>query len=71
MRRKAALRECNITHILSVLTLPLDKELFEGYHHKVVEIDDVEDENLLEHFPACNEFVRGGLDGGGSVLVHW
>lgn len=37
----------------------------------VVEVDDVEDENLLEHFPATNQFIQEGLDGGGGVLVHW
>ncbi|KAK3706754.1 tyrosine protein phosphatase yvh1 [Vermiconidia calcicola] len=70
LRRKAALQDCGITHILSVLRLPLDKELFESYVHEVVEADDVDDENLLEHFPACNKFVQEGLDAGGGVLVH-
>ncbi|SMQ55908.1 unnamed protein product [Zymoseptoria tritici ST99CH_3D7] len=70
LRAKAALRAANITHILSVLKLPLDEKLFEGYAHHVVEVDDVDDENLLEHFPATNEFIREGLEGGGGVLVH-
>jgi len=37
----------------------------------LVEVDDVEDENLLEHLPATNRFIQQGLDGGGGVLVHW
>ena len=49
----------------------MDEDLFSGYTHKVVEVDDVDDENLLEHFPSCNEFIQNGLDAGGSVLVHW
>ena len=71
MRRKEALRESGITHVLSVLRLPLDQALFDGFEHHVVEVDDVDDENLLEHFPATNKFVQQGLDGGGGVLVHW
>lgn len=37
----------------------------------VVEVDDVEDDNLLEHFSATNAFIQTALNGGGSVLVHW
>jgi dual specificity phosphatase 12 len=49
----------------------LDQEQFQGFEHKVVEVDDVDDDNLLEHFPACNRFIQDGLDSGGGVLVHW
>ncbi|KAK0277074.1 tyrosine protein phosphatase yvh1 [Friedmanniomyces endolithicus] len=70
LRRKEALKEAGITHVLSVLRLPLDERLFEGFDHMVVEVDDVDDENLLEHFPACNEFIQRGLEGGGGVFVH-
>ena len=28
----------------------MDKALFERFTHKVVEVDDVDDENLIEHF---------------------
>jgi dual specificity phosphatase 12 len=49
----------------------VDDELFKGYKHKLVELDDVEDENLLEHFADTNAFIQEGLDSGGSVLVHW
>jgi len=37
----------------------------------VVEVDDVDDENLLEHFPKTNDFIQSGLEAGGGVLVHW
>lgn len=57
--------------MLSVLKLPLDEKLFEAYTHKVVEVDDVDDENLLEHFPACVSFIQDGLDAEGAVFVHW
>ena len=71
VRRKDTLQENGITHILSVLRLPLDEGLFEKYGHKVVEVDDVEDENLLEYFPDCNKFIQDAPDAGGAVLVHW
>jgi dual specificity phosphatase 12 len=71
LRRKDQLAEAGITHVLSVLRLPLEEKLFEGYKHMVVEVDDVEDENLLEHFPAATRFIEDGLASGGAVLVHW
>ncbi|KAF2280603.1 dual specificity protein phosphatase 12 [Westerdykella ornata] len=70
LRRREALEQANITHVLSVLRLPLDKALFAPFKHMVVEVDDTDDENLLEHFPATNAFIQEGLDGGGGVLVH-
>lgn len=71
LRRRDALEQANITHVLSALRLPLDQELFKPFKHMVVEVDDIDDENLLEHFPATNKFIQEGLDGGGGVLVHW
>ena len=71
LRRKEALNKANITHVVSVLRLPLDNDLFVNYQHHVVEVDDVEDENIVEHFPTSNAFIQQGLDGGGGVLVHW
>ena len=71
LRRKDALAEAGITHVLSVLRLPLDRSLFTQYRHLLVEVDDVDDEILLEHFVTTNRFIQKGLDGGGGVLVHW
>ncbi|CAE7192697.1 hypothetical protein CFE70_007049 [Pyrenophora teres f. teres 0-1] len=70
LRRREALEQAKITHVLSVLRTPLDQSLFSPFKHMVVEVDDVDDENLLEHFPATNAFIREGLKGGGGVLVH-
>lgn len=56
---------------MSALRLPLDKDLFIKYKHYVVELDDVEDENIIEHFAGSNAFIQEGLDGRGGVLVHW
>lgn len=65
------MKEAGITHVVSVLRLPLDKTLFKDYEHKVIEVDDVSDENMLEHFTASNEFISGALQAGGAVLIHW
>ena len=70
LRRREALQQAKITHVLSVLRTPLGSDLFAPFKHHVVEVDDVEDENLLEHFPATNQFIQEGLDGGGGVLVQ-
>ena len=71
LRRKEAVTKANITHVVSVLRLPLDTDLFATFKHLIVEVDDVEDENIIEHFPASNAFIQEGLDRGGGVLVHW
>ena len=65
------MRKANITHVVSVLRLPIDADLFQDYKHLVIEVDDVADENILEHFPTSNAFIQEGLGGGGGVLVHW
>ncbi|KAI9829055.1 MAG: tyrosine protein phosphatase yvh1 [Thelocarpon impressellum] len=70
LHRKEALKQAKITHVLSVMRLPLGQDIFAPYKHMVVEVDDVEDENLLQHFNSANTFIHGGLSGGGGVLVH-
>ncbi|KAI9371544.1 protein-tyrosine phosphatase-like protein [Aspergillus egyptiacus] len=70
LKNKAALSRANITHVLSVLRLQPTDETFSAYQHRHIEVDDVEDENLLEHFPSAIEFIKSGLDAGGGVLVH-
>lgn len=57
--------------MLSVLRLAPAEETFASFQHLSIDVDDVEDENLLEHFPAAVKFIQAGLDGGGGVLVHW
>jgi hypothetical protein len=71
LRRKQQLDDANITHVLSVLRLPLDQDLFRPFKHLVIEVDDVDDENLVQYFVTTNGFIQEGLDSGGGVLVHW
>ncbi|OOF97807.1 hypothetical protein ASPCADRAFT_205073 [Aspergillus carbonarius ITEM 5010] len=70
LKNKAALERANITHVVSVLRLRPDDALFDSFQHHSIEVDDVDDENLLEHFPAAIKFIQSGLDAGGGVLVH-
>lgn len=65
------MERANITHVLSVLRLQPQEETFAGFQHHRIDVDDVEDENLLEHFPSAIKFIQSGLDAGGGVLVHW
>jgi dual specificity phosphatase 12 len=71
LKNKAALARADITHVLSVLRLAPAEETFASYQHHSIDVDDVDDENLLEHFPAAVKFIQAGLDSGGGVLVHW
>ncbi|KAJ5484996.1 hypothetical protein N7539_004984 [Penicillium diatomitis] len=70
LKNKAALAKADITHVLSVLRLNPSEETFASFQHLSIDADDVEDENLLEHFPAAIKFIQAGLDSGGGVLVH-
>ena len=71
MRRHEALKKANITHVVSVLRLPLERELFVKYKHLVVELDDLDEEDIIQHFATSNAFIKEGLGNGGGVLVHW
>ncbi|KAJ5812214.1 hypothetical protein N7474_008515 [Penicillium riverlandense] len=71
LKNKAAMARENITHVLSVLRLNTAEETtFAPYRHHFIDVDDVDDENLLEHFPTAIKFIQAGLDTGGGVLVH-
>ncbi|RDW57016.1 dual specificity phosphatase YVH1 [Aspergillus mulundensis] len=70
LKNKAALARANVTHVLSVIRLQPTDDTFSGYQHHHIEVDDLEDENLLEHFTSAIKFIQSGLDAGGSVLVH-
>ncbi|PWY86201.1 phosphatases II [Aspergillus heteromorphus CBS 117.55] len=70
LKNKAALTRANITHVVSVLRLSDADEALDPFQQLCIEIDDIENEDLLEHIPVALEFIQSGLDAGGSVLVH-
>ena len=71
MRRYETLKEAGVIRVVSALRLPLDQDLYANYKHLVVELDDLEDEDIIQHFATTNAFIREGLDAGEGVLVHW
>lgn len=71
LREKTDMKAKAITHVLSVLRLPMDKSLFQDFEHLVVEVDDVEDENLIQHFASTNAFVEKAMASDGAVFIHW
>lgn len=48
-----------------------DESTFASFRHLTIDVDDVADEDLLEHFGTANVFIQAGIDSGGGVLVHW
>ncbi|KAI5291389.1 tyrosine protein phosphatase yvh1 [Ascosphaera atra] len=71
LRNKISLEACNITHIVSVMKeSPHDERTlikFRTYH---VPVDDMSDEDILQHIPGAIKFIEDGLKAGGGVLVH-
>ncbi|EZG10007.1 hypothetical protein H106_01019 [Trichophyton rubrum CBS 735.88] len=72
LNNKLALERESITHTLTVLRINVDEERFKPFkEHLHIPVDDVDDEDLLQHFPTTNAFIRSGLESGtGGVLVH-
>lgn len=68
-RNKDALKQSNITHILTVAYFlnPLYRNEFV---YKVINVADREDENLKQYFDECFDFIEGAKRSGGGVLVH-
>jgi len=71
LRRRDAIADAGITHVVSVLRWPIDEQLIKPYKHLQIDIDDADDENIMEFFPTTNRFIADALENGGHVLVHW
>ena len=77
LRRKSALAEVGITHIVSVLKYDFEQfEDCEKYGHLSVDVDDMEGDNLLAEFEGSGAFIEEALRKGkddkkGKVLIHW
>lgn len=67
---KRGLDDANVTHILSVVSAPPKNFDFAAYQHLCLTVDDMESEDIIQHFPVANDFVSRGLQSGGSVLIH-
>jgi dual specificity phosphatase 12 len=63
--------KAGITHILSVLDFNIyEAGAFSNYTHLHIRLDDDPNENLLQHFRECIDFISKALDDGGAVFVH-
>lgn len=62
------LKKNNIHSVLSVMRGMVVVQA--TFTHKQIEIDDVEEEDILNHLIACISFIEAELDKGHGVLVH-
>ncbi|KAK7387798.1 hypothetical protein VNO78_22591 [Psophocarpus tetragonolobus] len=66
---KPALKDCNITHILTVSgRIPLAHP--QDFIYKIIDVVDKEDEDLKQYFNECFDFIDEAKRQGGGVLVH-
>lgn len=74
--RPGPIREHKITHILSLIkySLSRDDDVFRDVQHLSIDVDDVDDQDIVVHFPRIVRFIDAGLAGSssapGAVLVH-
>ncbi|KAJ2340903.1 tyrosine protein phosphatase yvh1 [Coemansia sp. RSA 2618] len=66
---KPKLDACGITHILSIASHYVPSHPTE-FTYKLISIDDLPEENIIQYFPQTNRFIGHALKEGGRVLVH-
>jgi dual specificity phosphatase 12 len=76
LRRPKALANGNITHVVSVIDWKFHDEspLIKDFQHLHISVDDVDEENLIEHFARSNAFIKEGLNyrkGEANVSTHF
>lgn len=76
LRKPEKMKDAGITHILSVLKVPpvqrtfTQEENLAEFDREYIEVDDLESENILVHFPRAYTYIMAGQEKG-KVLVHW
>lgn len=67
-------QKCNITHVLSVIKHQLEpgRDAFRDTKHLSVDVNDMDDDDIVVHFPRMVRFIDGALANptSGAVLVH-
>ncbi|KAF9897159.1 hypothetical protein BX616_006080, partial [Lobosporangium transversale] len=63
------MKEKGITHIVQV-TFPNSPRFPGDFIYKIIAVPDMDETNLIEHFPATYTFIHNAIDKGGKVLVH-
>lgn len=71
INRARLVQEHKITHILSVIKYALNRDdnAFRNVEHLSIDIDDMEDQDILVHFPKLVRFINRGLHHGNSTLA--
>ncbi|KAG0364875.1 protein-tyrosine phosphatase-like protein [Gamsiella multidivaricata] len=66
---RECLNEKGITHILQITDINTPR--FPGeFIYKIIAVPDMDETNLIKHFPDTHKFIDGSLGKGGKVLVH-
>jgi hypothetical protein len=64
------MKELGITHIIQVTDIPTPR--FPGeFIYKVIPVPDMDETNLIKHFPDTYTFIHSAIESGRKVLVHW
>ncbi|KAK3844074.1 MAG: protein-tyrosine phosphatase-like protein [Linnemannia gamsii] len=63
------MKELGISHIVQVTDIPTPR--FPGeFIYKVIPVPDMDETNLIKHFPDTYTFIHDAIEGGRKVLVH-
>ncbi|KAG0248292.1 hypothetical protein BGZ95_008122, partial [Linnemannia exigua] len=63
------MKELGISHIIQVTDIPTPR--FPGeFVYKVIPVPDMDETNLIKHFPDTYTFIHNALESGRKVLVH-
>ncbi|KAF8923301.1 hypothetical protein BGZ58_003109 [Dissophora ornata] len=66
---KEYMKAYGVTHILQITDINTPR--FPGeFIYKIIPVPDMDETNLIKHFPDTNKFIDGALERGGKVLVH-
>lgn len=63
------LQKYSVTHILNVATF-VNNTFPENFTYKNIELMDIPETDIAQHFETAFQFIDGAIDNGGCVLVH-
>ncbi|KAG0252901.1 dual specificity phosphatase 12 [Mortierella polycephala] len=66
---KECLMENGITHILQITDL-IGPRFPDSFVYKTISVPDMDETNLIKHFPDTFTFINEAIEKGGKVLVH-
>ena len=64
------LKELGIRHIISVYDLPLKKEIADHFDVVLINLEDIHEAYIRQHFDRTNEFLHACRFKNEKVLVH-